>query len=66
MKIKTIIYNNNNGEEFVYKEATYTNLDGMYGYLCVDINIVKFFWTQNNTVQVDIIDYMVVKHELIN
>lgn len=49
MEYKCIIKDCNRGEEFGYTGAIYTKLDGIYGYLCVDLMKVKFFWVNENS-----------------
>lgn len=44
LKIEYRLTNKTTRESFVYREATYTKLDSMYGYLCMDGMDVKFFW----------------------
>lgn len=36
-----------------YTEAFYTKLDGTYGYICIDLLTVKFFWYYNGQVNWD-------------
>lgn len=46
-----------NNELIDYNGAFYTKVDGLYGYLCVDIDTVKFFYTQNERACCDIVTY---------
>lgn len=46
------LYNSRNGDTEIYKEAVYTKLDGIYGYICVDGLTVKFFWVNADNCQV--------------
>ena len=45
--------NTRTGETEIYKGATYTKLDGVYGYVCVDGITVKFFYEYEGQVCCD-------------
>jgi hypothetical protein len=58
------LYNSRTGETEVYKEAVYTKLDGIYGYICVDGLTVKFFWNNEGQVCCDHLTYFTVHYTL--
>jgi len=54
--------NTRTGETEVYKEATYTKIDGVYGYICVDGFKVKFFYEYNGQVCCDHFHWLIVTY----
>jgi hypothetical protein len=52
-KLKVELHNTRNGETETYQELQYTQVDGIYGYLCVDINfVVLFFYSDDEGMHV--------------
>lgn len=65
MNLKCRVFDKNNQTWFDYTGATYTKLFSVYGYLCVDLNTVKFFWVDGDRVCVDdITDRFIVEYIL--
>lgn len=58
------LYNSRTGKTEVYKEAVYTKLDGICGYICVDGLTVKFFWDYEGQVCCDHLTYFTVHYTL--
>ncbi len=58
------IHNSRTGETSLYKEAIYTKIDGVYGYICVDVFIVKFLYQTDGQMQCDHLAYYTVKYTL--
>jgi hypothetical protein len=56
--------NTRTGTTEVYREAVYTKLDGMYGYICVDGLTVKFFWDNEGQVCYDHLTHYIVSYEI--
>ena len=42
-----------NGKTIEYNGAFYTKRNGIYGYICVDLDSVKFFYVFDNVVEVE-------------
>ncbi len=60
---KVKLLNTWNGETETYQELQYTQVDGIYGYLCVDINfVVLFFYSDDEGMQV----YELTHYQVIN
>lgn len=58
------LYNSRTGDTEIYKEAVYTKLDGVYGYVCVDGLTVKFFWDNEGQVCCDHLTHFTVHYTL--
>lgn len=56
--------NTRTGTTEIYKEATYTKIDGIYGYVCVDGLTVKFFYEGSGQVCCDQLMHFIVSYEL--
>ncbi len=67
MKLKCRLFDKNTNEWIDYKGATYTKLDGMYGYLSVDLMSVKFFWNCEGRVYLDdITERFTIEYTFVN
>jgi hypothetical protein len=65
ISFKYTLHHKHTGETQVYEKATYTKINGTYGWLCVDEMKVKFFWADNQSVHCDeLSDIFTVKIEL--
>jgi len=62
---KTIckITNTQTGVSEIYEKATYTKLNGVYGYICVDGFDVRFFWDNEGQIVMDLLNYFKVSFE---
>jgi hypothetical protein len=58
------LLNTRNNETDIYTGAVYTNIDGVYGYLCVDGLQAKFFWDNEGPVCCDHLLFFIVSYEI--
>lgn len=67
MTLKCRLFDKNNKEWIDYNGYYNTKIDGLYGYLCVDVNRVMFFYVYNEEIaSYDIthkfeIEYIIIK-----
>jgi len=60
------IKDKNDNQWIDYTKAIYTKLDGMYGWLCVDLMTVKFFWVWEGDAKCDdVSDRFEVEYKLV-
>jgi hypothetical protein len=57
------IHNKHNGEKKQYVGIEYMKLQGIYGYLCVDNDEVKFIYADERGVVMDVLDFFDVIYE---
>lgn len=57
------IFNKDNGEKRQYVGISYTKINGIYGYLCADDDVVKFIYADERGVVMDVLDNYRVIHE---
>lgn len=62
-KIICRLYNKQNQTTEIYKGYVYTNIDGIFGYICVEGFKVLFFWCDGSTVCCDELDRFKVSYE---
>jgi len=61
----TFLINTKTGEKKQYAEAEYTKIDGVYGYLCIDGDNVKFFYSDHRGIVMDVLDNYKISREAI-
>lgn len=69
IKIKCRLFDKMTNEWHDYKESIYTKLDGIYGYICIDVMSVKFFWydeTSKNVCFDDVTERFHIEYSLSN
>ena len=55
------VYNKNTKEKVRYIQATYTNINNRFGYVCLDGDVVRFFYECGGNVCCDELkDYSVI------
>jgi len=57
---KIQLKNKNTGDIDIYTMPTYTKLNGVYGYICVDVDLVVRFFYEHDGVAMDTLDYFEV------